>query len=161
VTSVSAAVVFLGLFRQGMVKIQSFGMVYIQYKNSWKILGDLMQDIMNLKPPVVSGPKKFISLHQSISCKNLTFSYDKTPVLKNVSLTIPAHKMTVITGENGSGKSTLISLILRFYDCPQETLFLDGEDIHIFDIVSWRSKIAYVAQDVILFHGTLRENLTY
>lgn len=69
--------------------------------------------------------------------------------------------MTVITGQNGSGKSTLLSLILRFYECPVGSIFLDDTDIHKFDIVSWRSKIAYVAQDVILFHGTLRENLSY
>jgi len=98
-----------------------------------------------------------------ITCKNLSFSYakDDENVINNLSFKIPTWKMTIIAWANGSGKSTLLSLILRFYECPIWTIFVDNYDIHDLDIPSWKSQIAYVAQDVILFNGTVRENLSY
>jgi ABC-type multidrug transport system fused ATPase/permease subunit len=120
-----------------------------------------LQDVVNLRPSVISGKKLFTSLKKWIICEHLTFAYSEDDVIRDLSLTIPAQKMTLIMGANGSWKSTLLSLILRFYDCPSGTIFIDGQDIHELEIPSWRSQIAYVAQDVILFNGTVRENMTY
>lgn len=159
--SVSAAIVFLALFQRGMSKMKDFGMLYIQLRSAWKILEKLIEDIVHLEPAVTSGSKEFLTLASGIEFRHLSFKYDKSKVLSDLTVRFPARKMTIITGKNGSGKSTIVNLILRLYKCPKRTIFLDNIDIHRFDIPSLRWKIAYVAQDIILFHGTLRENLTY
>jgi len=161
VNSVSAALVFIVLFHKWLVNIQSLSMFLLQRFGKRDALASTLKDFINLRPMVTSWAVPFKSLQKWILCKKLSFAYSDDEVIQNLSLTIPAGKTTLIMGANGSGKTTLLSLILRFYDCPSGTIFIDDLDIHDLDIPSWRSHIAYVAQDVILFNGTVRENMTY
>lgn len=86
---------------------------------------------------------------------------EETPVLQDVSFTIPKGKVTAIAGPNGSGKTTLFRLIQRFY-VPNSGVVrfgrMDAESIHLDE---WRQSIAYVLQEPQLFNGTIRENITY
>ena len=66
-----------------------------------------------------------------------------------------------IVGPTGAGKTTLIKLLLRFYDVAGGRITLDGHDIRDLDLTDLRRAIGYVSQDVFLFHGTVRENITY
>jgi len=111
---------------------------------------------------VTGGDTEFKSLSDSIECKNLTFSYgsDRT-VLNNVSFTVRKGKMTAIVGPTGSGKSTIINLFMRYYDCPSNSILVDGTDVRDFTLDSYLHQTALVSQETLLLHDTLANNITY
>jgi len=97
----------------------------------------------------------------AIEFRNLTFSYDAAdaPVLRPLSLKIPAGTVCGIIGETGSGKSTLVNLLLRLYEPGDQQVFIDGIDIKQMARHQLEETIGYVAQDIFLFSGSLRENI--
>ena len=85
----------------------------------------------------------------SIRLSGLSFAYPtrpSIPVLKDVSLDIPAGKLTAIVGTSGSGKSTIIALLERWYSAEHGSILLDGEDMELFTTSSWRDTIGLVQQ---------------
>ncbi|HTD25020.1 MAG TPA: ABC transporter ATP-binding protein [Terriglobales bacterium] len=94
-----------------------------------------------------------------IEFRNLDFSYNGVPVLKNVNLQIPAGTSLAVVGPTGSGKSTLVNLIPRIYDAAPGAVLLDGRPIREFSLSKLRSSIGFVPQETFLFSDTLRENV--
>ncbi|RRH95130.1 ABC transporter ATP-binding protein [Mesorhizobium tamadayense] len=93
---------------------------------------------------------------------NVTFSYaEDMPVLRNLSFTAAAGKVTAIVGASGAGKSTLVALLQRFYDVDSGNITVDGQDISKVTKQSLRQSIAYVSQAPYLFEGTIRDNIRY
>ncbi len=123
-----------------------------------------IMDILNNEKKfiIAGGVRDFEGLKKSIECKHLTFGYhDSKPVLSDISVKFEKGKMTALVGPTGSGKTTLAHLLLRFYDCPAGTIFLDGKDIRDFTLQSLTPHIAYVSQDAFFFNDTIRMNMTY
>lgn len=89
------------------------------------------------------------------------FSYEATPVIHDISFTIPQGKAVAIVGPSGAGKSTLFNLLLRFYDPTQGKIQIGGQDIKACNIESLRELIGYVGQETTLFNTTIRENITF
>ncbi len=89
------------------------------------------------------------------------YSADGPEVLRGVSLDIPAGQTHAIVGATGSGKSTIVKLLLRLYEPTGGRITLDGTPIDTLSFTSLRGATGFVAQDVFLFQGTIRENLTY
>jgi ATP-binding cassette, subfamily B, bacterial MsbA len=111
---------------------------------------------------VKGGSTQFTGLQKAITCRNLTFGYlDERDVLKDVSCTMEKGKMTAIVGSTGAGKSTLISLLMRYYDCPPDSVFIDDTDIRDFTLDSYMKRIAFVSQETLLLHDSLKHNITY
>ncbi|NJL62994.1 MAG: ABC transporter ATP-binding protein [Methylacidiphilales bacterium] len=109
-----------------------------------------------------NGKLKFTNLKHSIDLVSVDFGYDrKQLVLHNVKLTIERGKMTALVGQSGSGKSTLADLIARFYDPTEGQIFVDGVDLRMFDINTFRSKLAVVSQDTFIFNASVRDNIAY
>ncbi len=98
-----------------------------------------------------------------IECKGLTFTYPggDAPVLEDVSFTIKAGENVGIIGRTGSGKTTLVDLILRTYNVPDGTLFIDGTDVNALPIKTVRDAAAYVPQDNFLFSDTIANNIAF
>ncbi|MBW4563214.1 MAG: ABC transporter ATP-binding protein/permease [Mojavia pulchra JT2-VF2] len=97
-----------------------------------------------------------------VEFKNVTFAYhERLPVVKNLSLQIPAGHTIAIVGSTGSGKSTLVKLLLRLYELPVGSITLDGIDLQNLNLRDLRRCIGLVSQDVFLFHGTVAENIAY
>ena len=123
--------------------------------------------VMNLLDTPIAIHSGDISLPLSairgeVKLNDITFAYNqRQPVIKNLSLHIPAGQTIAIVGATGSGKSTLVKLLLRLYEVQSGNITLDGQNIK--DIVLWdlRRGIGLVSQDVFLFHGTVRENISY
>jgi ABC-type multidrug transport system fused ATPase/permease subunit len=95
---------------------------------------------------------------------HIQFSYPTrpdVPVLKGVSLNIPAGKKVAIVGQSGAGKSTIMQLLLQFHFPNGGKIQMDGKDIYEYDLESYRQNFAIVPQEVILFGGTIRENILY
>lgn len=103
------------------------------------------------------------SLQKGIQFDQVTFRYSKegVPVFGNISVNIPAGKVTGIAGPTGAGKSSLIKLLLGFYPAEKGQILFDDQDISEIDIQNLRKQIALVSQDVYLFHGTIAENIAY
>jgi subfamily B ATP-binding cassette protein MsbA len=143
----------------------------------FNIFNELKANFARAKPPlkelskvfddrdkffVIEGNKTFQGLTNYIEFKNLNFSYiPQVPVLKDVNFQIEKGKVTALVGPTGSGKTTLVSLLMRFYDCPPSSIFIDGEDIKGFTSKSLRQHMALVSQEVLLFNDTLRNNLVF
>ena len=126
---------------------------------------DSIDNIMNL-PGEHSDDKQYVRRPEfkgDIVFKNLTFSYPETEVkqLININLHIKPKEKVAILGKVGSGKSTLQKLILGFYYQDEGSLLLDGIDVKQIDPVELRSNISYMAQEIVLFAGTVRSNMVY
>lgn len=141
--------------------------IWNQFNSSLAQLISPLEEVQNLlrrddKAIVPDGGRIFEGLTNSIEIRHLTFAYwNQPPILQDWSCVIPKGKITALVGHTGCGKSTLISLLLRFYDVPSQTIFLDGYDIRDFRRDSLYRHISVVSQNIYLFHDTLRANLTY
>ena len=98
-----------------------------------------------------------------ISFRNLTFRYPggEFDALKDISLTIRAGESIGLVGKTGSGKTTLVDLLLRTYNVPDGTVFLDGQDVNDLSLQSVRENFAYVPQDNFLFSDTIENNIAF
>ena len=100
----------------------------------------------------------------NVTFKNVAFSYPsrkEIQVLSDVSFTANFGQKIAIVGPSGVGKSTIASLLLRFYDIEGGEILIDGKNIHDFDLENLRGNMSIVPQDVILFGGTIKENIAY
>ena len=99
---------------------------------------------------------------QSDLCLNdVSFRYKDKDVLSHVCFTIPTGKTTALVGPSGSGKSTILRLLERFYQPSDGEIDVAGQNIDRFDLTQWRRSIGYVAQDTLMFSGTIRDNILY
>jgi ABC-type multidrug transport system fused ATPase/permease subunit len=99
-----------------------------------------------------------------IEFREVSFNYPSRPdftVLKNVSFKVRPGETVALVGSSGSGKSTMASLILRFYDPSGGKVLVDGQDTKTMSLTELRRQIALVPQDVILFAGSIRDNIAY
>ena len=101
------------------------------------------------------------SIRGEIEFRNLNFSYNGRPILRNVSLHIPAGKTVAVVGATGAGKSTLVGLIPRLYDAPPGTVLVDGAPVREIPLDFLRSSIGFVPQETFLFSETIRENIKF
>ncbi len=97
-----------------------------------------------------------------VEFRNVSFSYNREhQALNNVSMVVDPGKKIALVGPSGSGKSTMVNLIPRFYDVVKGTITIDGMDIQTMDLAFLRSHIAIVPQEVVLFSGSIRDNIGY
>jgi ABC-type multidrug transport system fused ATPase/permease subunit len=123
------------------------------------ILNEDEEDLIDVKQ--LSQKEK---IKGKITFVNLNFSYPSRPdekVLNNLNLTIPENQMVAIVGSSGAGKSTIASLMLRLHEPTSGDIIFDNRNSRDFSLSSLRSQIALVPQDVFLFGGSIRENISY
>ncbi len=124
-----------------------------------------ISELLDANIDVCDGPAvgEMEQITGEIEFKNLTFSYpgDGPEVLKDLSFTIRAGESIGIIGRTGAGKTTLVDLILRTYNVPEGTVFLDGRDITTIPIRTVRENAAYVPQHNFLFSDTIANNIAF
>ena len=102
------------------------------------------------------------SINGRVEFRDVSFSYDGTkPVLRHVSLDVPAGQMIGLCGHSGAGKSTFVNLISRFFDVSDGQILIDGRDVRDYDLTWLRSHVGVVLQDPYLFYGTIGDNIRY
>src|SRR5690606_11768584 len=105
-----------------------------------------------------------LPLHGSLTFDHVNFAYPSRcdiPILKDISFHVDAGKKLALVGPSGTGKSTIASLILQFYTPTSGTIAYDGKDSTAYSLTDIRNQVAIVPQDVLLFGGTIRENIGY
>lgn len=132
---------------------------YYQAKTSYELIDQLMCTEIEHPKNKNFIPKEYFE--GKIEFKNVSFSYKNNPkeILNNVSFTINPGEKVAFLGDIGSGKSTALKLILGLYTPSKGDIYIDDLDISQIDPNALRSNIGYVAQETLLFHGTLKENI--
>ena len=102
-----------------------------------------------------------VKLTDRIFFDNVSVKYHDSYALKDVSLTIPAGKITAIVGASGSGKTTFVDVILRLNSVTSGHVYIDNAEITDLNLLSWRKSIGYVSQDTTLYHGNIRDNIRF
>lgn len=176
----SLLVVFTGyLFLEGTMSIKSMITFLILINSLAKPVKAMGEGVARLQKNLVSaglifemfdlerehgegrGRKEKIE-HGEVEFRNVSFSYNGDAVaLKKVNARVKEGEKVALVGPSGSGKTTMINLIPRFYELSEGAVLIDGVDIREMDLRSLRSQIASVPQDVVLFGGTIYENIRY
>ena len=121
--------------------------------------------VVETEPDIKDSPdaKALENVKGEVSFEDVSFHYsdDDSLVLSNLSFKIPAGRSIALVGPSGSGKTTICSLLPRFYDVTDGRITIDGHDVRDLTLKSLRSQIGIVQQDVYLFCGTIRENISY
>jgi ATP-binding cassette subfamily B protein len=124
-----------------------------------------MLEILEATPDIQEKPGALrpFPIRGALEIRNLTFKYPNSaqPVLRDITISVPAGETLAIVGHTGSGKSSLINLIPRLFDPPAGTIFVDGQDIRDWPLASLRMAIGYVPQETFLFSDTIAENIAF
>ncbi|RPA69768.1 ATP-binding cassette domain-containing protein [Cyclobacteriaceae bacterium YHN15] len=121
-------------------------------------------EILLEAPEVSTTDFQLVRVKGNINFKKVRFTYPTRPeveVLKNINLSIPEGDKVALVGHSGAGKSTIIQLLLRFYPVHDGEVEIDGKSIQDWNLKQLRSNIGIVPQEVLLFGGSIRENIAY
>ena len=156
-----AIVILTGKTLAPMGQVAALMTNYEDTKTSYEAINDILS-----QPSERPSGKEFVQrpdFSGLIEFVDVTFSYPNTevPALKNVSFTIHPGEHVAIIGRIGSGKSSIQKLILGLYEPDSGQILIDGIDIKQIDPADLRKNLGYVAQDIMLFRGTVKENITY
>jgi len=143
--------------------IAGLGDIYAQLQ---KAIGssERLQEILEEKDEAEPTTGLPFRVHGEIEFDNVSFAYPTRadfPVLKNLDFKIERGEKIALIGQSGSGKSTIINLLMRFYKLKNGVIRVDGNDIEQSHLTNYRKNIGIVPQEVILFGGTIQENIAY
>jgi ATP-binding cassette, subfamily B, multidrug efflux pump len=144
--------------------IENIGKV-INLLQQGKAADNRIREVLSTEPTILDeeGTAPITAIQGNISLRNLSFKYKrgKESALKNINVTIPKGTSLAIVGKVGSGKSTLVNLLLRLYNPPKNSIFIDGHDIRDVPLKTLRESVAYVPQDNFLFSTSIKENIAF
>ncbi|MDZ7267354.1 MAG: ABC transporter ATP-binding protein/permease [candidate division KSB1 bacterium] len=125
--------------------------------------GERIFRVLDTAPEVVSlpGARQLERFEHDIRYENVSFAYEQTAVLQDISFEVRKGEILAIVGPSGAGKSTLVDLLPRFYDPSGGRILIDGIDLREVELQSLRRLMGIVTQETILFHGTVRSNIAY
>jgi len=122
-----------------------------------------ISELRNAEPDVIeAGGVKLSTLHGHVAFDRVSFAYNPgTPVLRDVSFSVPPGTVVALVGHTGCGKTTLSSLIYRYYDVTEGAIRIDGHDLRTLDTRWYRKHLALVPQDPIIHDSTIAANVAY
>jgi len=141
-----------------MMPIQRLAQRCIQSYDQYRSLNRLLETSESARE-TWSG-RATPDLRREITFEQVTFGYREQPILKELNLRIPTGAITALIGQSGVGKSTIVDLLVGLYQPQSGAIRVDGVDLSEIDIALWRQDIGYIPQEVLLFHDTIRHNVT-
>ena len=162
--TVSIGTVYLFVHYATLLEIPIWTLV--RQVQSFQTIGACVErlgELRSLQPTVLEGAQEHLPAGAvSLSFQEITFRYsDGEPVLQDLSFHLPAGQILGLLGRTGSGKSTLARLVFRLYDPTQGSILLGENDLRSAKLDALRGRVAMVTQEVQLFQGSLRDNLTF
>ena len=159
--SLGEVVAFMGLLGTlrfpTFISIFSFDLVQLGIASSRRIL-----DLINTETELDENPAGVAQpIRGEVVFENVSFGYDGTPVLKDITFAARPGETIAIVGQTGSGKTTFTQLINRIFDVDSGRVLIDGLDVRDWSLESLRSQISTIEQDVFLFSRTLAENIAF
>lgn len=162
--SLSVGELFSFIFYTSFIgfSIAGLGDIYTQLQRSIGA-SERVLEILHQKDEAekISNP---VSLKGEITFQNVSFSYPSRAdfsVLKDLNFHIKAGEKVALVGQSGSGKSTIINLLMRFYPVKQGNILIDHRSVSDFNLSAYRQNLGVVPQEVLLFGGTIKENIRY
>jgi ABC-type multidrug transport system fused ATPase/permease subunit len=160
---IGASIASLGNFYAEIVSALGASDRVVDILDSEEIEGASMPAPSASSAPAIAPPNA-PQLQGKIRYENVRFNYPTRPdveVLKGIDLQIEPGQKVALVGASGNGKSTIMKLLLRFYPLNGGRITVDGRDIEEYDLHQFREDLALVPQEVLLFGGTIRENIAY
>ena len=129
-------------------------LIHIFYIIHWNLL---------IGEQLITGKKKSVICWEywEVEFKNVSFTYNKTPVLKNISFVIKPGATVGILGPTGSGKTTLANLLCRYYDVSEGEILIDGINVKEYDLQYLRKNVGITMQEAFLFSDTVEGNISF
>jgi ATP-binding cassette subfamily C protein len=139
-------------------KIQKYLQMFVQYESAYVRLESMIRLAEHSRE---SNPGRAVpDISKGCRFENVTFAHAETPVITDVSFTIPHGAITVLSGASGSGKTTIIDLLIGLNRPDKGEIFVGQSPLGEIDLFAWRRMIGYVPQELNLFHASIRENIT-
>jgi ATP-binding cassette subfamily B multidrug efflux pump len=159
--SLGQLVQFVAYLRLLAWPLVGLGWVSNLFQSGWASLKRL-QDLWLARPNIHDEPDPTPDpIRGDIEFRNVSFAYADTPVLRNVSFSVPAGTSLAIVGSIGSGKSSLVNLIPRLFDVTDGQVLVDGVDVRRHSLSVLRRAVGYVPQETFLFSAPLRTNVGF
>ncbi len=158
----SAFIAFIAIFSQVLRPAKAMVIAGANIQRG-RGAGERILEIID-KPIEVQDKENAVELKEfrdSIEFRNVDFTYTGSPVLQDVSFTIPRGKTIALVGVSGVGKSTLADLLPRFYDVTGGAVLVDGIDVRDYRMESLRSHMSFVTQETFLFNDTIFNNIAF
>ncbi|MPQ43928.1 ABC transporter ATP-binding protein [Clostridium tarantellae] len=155
----AAYILYVKMFLQPVRKLINFTEMYQTGMTGFERFNEIIEEVVEKEKENAINLR---NVKGKIEINNVTFRYEnKKSILKDFSLEIEAGKMLALVGPSGGGKTTLCNLIPRIYDYESGDILIDGVNIKDVKLKSLRDNIGMVQQDVFLFTGTIKENISY
>jgi len=153
-------IAYIVIFSQLIPPVQSFTGAYSSILKG-TASADRVREILDAEEVITEKPnaKAIHEFSKTIEFKNVSFSYKKEMVLKNINFTINKGETIAVVGPSGAGKTTIAELIPRFYDATDGEILIDGTSIKDYNIKDLRGLMGYVTQDPVLFNDTVINNI--
>jgi len=154
----------VSVFLYGMVLVGPVGSLASVYGSTMAAMGSLrrLSDALTARPEVDAGTQERLPVAGDVVYSGVEFAYPgREPLFRGLDLTIRAGETVALTGVNGAGKSTLVHLLLRLVEPRGGSVAIGGIDLRDFRLQALREQIGLVAQQVLLFNVTVRENIAY
>lgn len=156
--------VFTGIIATAIASLGNFYTEIVSAIGATERILDIMDQPSEIAIQTGESKENQQRFSGEISYRDVHFAYPSrldVPVLKGVSFDIPAGSRIALVGASGGGKSTIMQLLLQFYGLGSGEILVDGQSIYGYDLTLYRQNIGIVPQEVLLFGGTIRENIVY
>lgn len=151
---------YLGRMYKPMRELSKSSDAYAKAATGYERIKDVLSTDSEVED--IPGARPMSAIRGEIEFDHVGFGFEPGyPVLKQVSLKIPAGQVAALVGPTGAGKTTIVSLLARFYDPDQGTVRIDGTDVRMFEQKSLRRQISFVLQETLLFRGPVWYNIAY
>lgn len=156
--------VFTGIIGTAIASLGNFYTEIVSAIGATERILDIMDQPSEVTVQTLTAPKGKQRFNGEISYRDVHFAYPSRPdmpVLKGVSFDIAAGSKIALVGASGGGKSTIMQLLLQFYGLGTGEILVDGQSIYDYELSLYRQNIGIVPQEVLLFGGSIRENIAY
>ena len=128
-----------------------------------RVSAERMLDMLALRPDVRESPdaQPFQRLNREIEFRNLGFRYDKKEILSDIRIRVPVGTSVALVGPSGAGKTTLVNMLARLFDPTDGAILIDDVDLRRLHMDDWRTALAIVTQETVLFDDTVANNIAY